>query len=129
MADAVSTVTLHNSRKYLVVKLLNKSDGTGESNVVKVDKSTFTGLNGLEPTKIVIDKILYDCSGMQVTISYDHTSDVNIAHIGGFGCLDYTDAGGLPDSGSGQTGDILFTTTNHSSGDTYDITLYCRKKD
>jgi len=38
--------------------------------------------------------------------------------------MDFQDFGGLSNNaGSGKTGDILFTTKGHSSGDTYSIVL------
>ena len=129
MADAVTSKVILNSPKRHIVVLTNVSDGTGESNVVKVDKSTLTGPNGLEPSKLRVDKIEYSVFGMSVTLSFDRTSDIKIAVLQGDGCLDFTEAGGLIDSTTGDTGDILLTTTGHTSGDTYTITLHLRKKD
>jgi hypothetical protein len=41
---------------------------------------------------------------------------------------DYTSFGGIPNnSGSGKTGDIKFTTVEHSSADTYTIIMQVRK--
>lgn len=131
MADAVSTVTVYNNPKRLVVKCLSRSDGTGESNVAKVDKSAYTGLNGAEPSGFAIERIEYDISGMEVLISVDHTTDVNICRLTtGQGVLDFRKVGGLITTGDGSTtGDILFSTNGHTAGDSYDITLHLRKKD
>lgn len=129
MADAVTTKTVFNGTKKLVIHLTNISDGTGESDVVKVDKSTFTGPDGTEPTNLIVEKIEYDVSSMRVALEWDHTTDEVIAVLQGQGTLDWTRSGGLKDTGSGETGDILLTTTGHAAGDGYDITLYLRKKD
>jgi hypothetical protein len=135
MADTVTTSTIFptasstSRSKRLVMRFTNSSDGTGESGIAKVDKSTLVGLNGLEPSKIAIDKIEYAITGMSVKISYDRTSDVTVAIVSGYGEIDMTQAGGIQDLTTGDTGDILFTTIGHSSGDTYDITLHMRKKD
>ncbi len=130
MADAVSVITVYNNPKRLVVKCISRSDGTGESNVVKVDKSTFTGLNGLEPSGFAIEKIVYDISGMEVLISIDHTTDVNLFRLQQQGVLDFTSVGGIMTKGDASTtGDIFFSTNGHSAGDTYDVTLFLRKKD
>lgn len=129
MADTVTTKTLFNSPKKLVVNLTSLSDGTGESNVVKVDKSTFTGLNGLEPTKLVVEKIVYDVSSMRVLLTWDQTSDETIAVLQGDGCIDWRKNGGNIGANTGGNGDILLTTANHAVGDGYNITLYLRKKD
>lgn len=129
MADTVTTKTIFNSPRKLVVELTNLSDGTGESNVVKVDKSTFTGLNGIEPSKLVVEKIVYDVSSMRVLLTWDQTSDETIAVLQGHGCLNWKKSGGNIGANSGGAGDILLTTANHAVGDGYQITLHLRKKD
>ncbi len=131
MADAVSTTTIYQDTTYLIVKITNLSDGTGESAVTKVDKSTFVGPNGAEPTELVIEGIRGDAAGMEVYLYADHTSAVPIARLGGLGRykMDYRKTGGLSTAGAGNTGDILLTTNGHSSGDSYDIVIYMRKKD
>ena len=131
MADAVKTNVLFNSPNKHVVQILSLSDGTGESAVIKVDKSTLTGNNGLEPTELRIDKIEGDCVGMDVLLYADHTTDVIIARLGGVGRFkrDFRDIGGLHTSGAGDTGDITLTTTGHSAGDSYDIVIYMTKID
>lgn len=129
MADTVTTTTVFNGISKLVVHLTNVSDGTGESAVVKVDKSTFTGPNGLEPTNFVFEKIEYDVSSMRVHIQLDRTTDQTVAVLQGIGCLDWRASGGLLKASAGDTGDVLLTTANHAAGDGYDITLYLRKKD
>lgn len=132
MTDTVTSRTLLNTPNKLIVQLTNVSDGTGESQVIKVDKSTFTGPNGAEPTHLAIEKIVYDVSSMLVTLEWDHTTDETIAILQGDGCLDYFKNGKharLVDVETGGTGDILLTTANASVGDGYEITLYIRKKD
>ena len=132
MADTVTTKTLFNSPRKLVVNITNLSDGTGESNVVKVDKSAFTGPNGSEPTKLVIEKIVYDVSSMRVLLTWDQTSDETIAVLQGDGTIDWYKSAkhsGNVAANTGGTGDILLTTATQSVGDGYNITLYLRKKD
>jgi len=130
MADAVDSLVVFNGKRKYVIRLTNVSDGTGESAVVKVDKSTLTGLNGLEPSKLIVEKIEGTCDGMMARLFWDHTTDDEIAFVGGQFCHDWTSAGGLVDPGSsGGTGDILLTTTGHTAGDSYCITLTLRKKD
>lgn len=132
MADAVTSRTLFNGRRRLIMQFTNVSDGTGESAVVKVDKSTLTGLNGLEPGRLVIERVQGTCDGMVVKILYDHTTDdLALTCAGSY----FDQEEGVPGTGlidpasSGGTGDILFTTVGHSSGDSYSITLWMRKKD
>jgi hypothetical protein len=131
VSDSVTSKTIFNGSRKLIMQFTNLSDGTGESNVVKVDKSTFTGPNGLEPSELIIEMIEGETSGMSVGLSVDHTTDVVLARLGGVGRfkIDYRPHGGLRTNGAGDTGDILFTTNGHSSGDTYNIVLHIRKKD
>jgi hypothetical protein len=68
---------------------------------------------------------------MKVSILFDATSDVLAIQLGEnqSGYHDYTSFGGLTNNaGSGKTGDIKFTTVDHSSGDTYTIILYLKKE-
>jgi hypothetical protein len=130
MADSVDSLVVHNGKRNLIVRLTNASDGTGESAVVKVDKSAYTGPNGREPGRLVVKKIEGTCDGMQVRLFWDHDTDDEIAFLGGQFCHDWTSSGGLIDPASaGGTGDILLTTVGHTSGDNYCITLHLRKKD
>lgn len=137
MADAVTTYTLFPEPKVgtstkqsrrQVMKFTNISDGTGEAAVVKVNIANLVGPNGVTPTKVRIDKIQYAVFGMVVYIYADQTTDTPIAALQGTGDLDIKDAGGIVDVGTGGTGAITFTTTGHSAGDSYDITIEFIKK-
>ena len=67
---------------------------------------------------------------MKVSLLFDASTDVLAIQLGEnqSGHHDYTKFGGIPNNaGSGVTGDINFTSVNHSSGDTYTIILYLRK--
>lgn len=131
MADAVKVTTISNTPIRLVVHCINKSDGTGESSVIKVDKSTFTGPNGLEPSSLRIDKIQGNVNGGILTIQANHTATLTLAQLnpGGNIDLDFTKSGGLQTSGSGGTGDIEFTLPASLTNGGYDILLFMRKKD
>lgn len=132
MADAVDTLTIRNSVALtgkLVQRFTNLSDGTGESGVTKVDISTFTTPKGSAATYSVVDRIEYNVNGMTVALYWDHTTDDEIAVLGGSGVIDASVDGGRVDPrSSGGTGDILLTTTGHTSGDSYDITIYMKLK-
>lgn len=125
MADTVTTQKILDGAKNAVIKLTNLSDGTGESAVVKVDVSTLSG----SPESVSINRITYDVSGMAVTLLWDATTDVRILTLGSnCGVLDFNSFGGLPNNaGAGKTGDILLTTTGHTSGDSYSIILELTK--
>lgn len=122
MTDAVSSQTIINGERNLVMKFTNTSDGTGESAVLKVDVSA------LGATGVKINTIRYSVAGMVLRLLWDATSDVTIVDLQGDGCLDCTGFGGLPNNaGTGVTGDILATTIGASSGDSYTIIIEMQK--
>jgi hypothetical protein len=130
MADAVDSLVVFSGRRRYVARFTNLSDGTGEAAVIKVDKSTLAGPDGTEPSKLVVEKIQYNCDGMSVRLFWDHTADDEIVTLAGHGCFDWTNVGGLVDPGSaGGAGDIVLTTVGHAANDSYDITLHLRLKD
>ena len=132
MADAVATQTLFDGTKRVVQKFTNISDGSGESAVKKVDVSALTtGLDGVACTGVVIERIWWQCIGMKVQILWDATTDVLCIELGEnqSGNHEYSVFGGLTNnSGSGKTGDVMFTTVGHTSADTYTIILDMRKE-
>ena len=132
MADAVATQTLFDGSKKVIQKFTNISDGTGESAVKKVDVSALaSNSDGTVCTGVVIERIWWQCIGMKVQILWDATTDILCIELGEnqSGNHDYTTFGGLTNnSGSGKTGDIMFTTVGHTSADTYTIILEMRKE-
>ena len=131
MADAVTSQTLHDGDRKVVMKFTNISDGSGESAVAKVDVSALSSLpDGTACSGVTIEEIWWQCIGMKVSLFWDATSNVIIMQLGEnqSGHHDYRDFGGLSNnSGSGKTGDVLFTPVGHSSADTYSIILSMRK--
>ena len=131
MADAVTSQTIFDGDKKVIQKFTNISDGTGESEVKKVDVSALTtNGHGQTCTSVTIEKIWWQCIGMKTRLFFDATSNAFIIELGEnqSGYHDYSSFGGLKNNaGSGVTGDILFTTVGHSSADTYTITLEMRK--
>jgi len=68
---------------------------------------------------------------MKVQILFDASTNVFCIELGEnqSGNQDYTNFGGLSNnSGSGKTGDVLFTTVGHTSADTYTIIMAMRKE-
>jgi hypothetical protein len=129
MADAVTTNIMFESSTDLVVQFTNISDGNGEADVVKVDVSALTP----PCAEVDILKVVFATDGMAVRIEWDATVDIPAVLIPAnqTGVLDFRKdwPGGLRNfGGSGKTGDVLFTTVGHTSGDTYTIVLYCKKR-
>ena len=118
------------------IKFLCSSDGTGETAVHKVVRQDLKTSSGNIPSKLVLEKIDYTIHGIGVTIAFDTTPDEPVAILNAgvgtdsnSGCFDYRDVGGITAQNEGGTGDIIFTTANATSGDSYDITLTVRLKD
>lgn len=133
MADTVTNTTLMQTKKRIVVKSVFTIDGTEAADLVLVDKSALTGLDGTEPGKLVVEAIEYDISGCQIRLEFDHDTDDHIITLSGTGYFDFTQGGkyqGFVDPAStGATGDIVGTTLTTDSGDTANLVLYVRKKD
>lgn len=130
MADAVATQTLFDGARLAIMKFTNVSDGTGESNVIKVDVSALTPFQGQSCTAVDIERIFASTHGMEVDIKWAASTNVLCMTVpqNQMQTWDMRDFGGLTNNaGAGKTGDILFSTVDASSGDRYTIILYMRK--
>lgn len=126
MADAVTSQTLVDGNKNIVLSFTNLSDGTGEAAVLKVDVPTLAGA----PSEVRIDRIIANTSGMAVSILWDATTDVRAFVVGQdtSGEYDFRSFGGIKNnSGAGKTGNIMFTTHGHTANDSYSIILHMSK--
>lgn len=132
MADAVATQTIQEDGKTAIFRFTNVSDGTGESAVNKIDVSGLNSdpMTGKACTSVTIQCIWYSTVGMGVKIFFDATTDVLAWELRADDArtMDFTNFTGIPNNaGSGKTGDILFTTVGHSSGDVYNVVLQVKK--
>jgi|TARA_Y100000114_G_scaffold72469_1_gene66432 hypothetical protein len=127
MADTVTSQTIQDGERKAVLKFTNISDGSGESAVKKVDVSALaSNSSGTACTEVAVSKIWWQCVGMGVELLNDATTDTLIIGLSpdSNGMHDYSSFSGIPnDSGSGKTGDIMFTTIGASNGDTYTVIL------
>ena len=113
------------------IQCTNYSDGTGEDESIKVKRTDLKTITGEVPSKIVIEQIEYELSGMGVEISYNNINNEIVAILDDTsGCLDFTGEGGFvpADDDDDEGGDIIFTTFGQSLGDTYNIILTVRPK-
>jgi hypothetical protein len=137
MSDAVTSQLIANGPRNWGYVFTNLSDGTGETNVVKVDGSAAGPLGVLirgqtfyPLAHIKITEIEYDVKGMALEIIWDATSSANATVLGGFGKLHYSQFGGLAAVNSsgvlltGATGKIKFTTLGAMPNSAY--TVYMR---
>lgn len=127
MADTVSTQTINNGPRNLIIKLTNESDGTGESAVTKVDGTSATFANrGVVPAlHLKVARISFSVSsGAAVRLLWDATTGTDMVILAGTGTFDYSYFGGLPNpANAGATGKINLTTVGFAAGSSYTITL------
>ena len=126
MADAVTSQTLQDGDKSVVMKFTNISDGSGEAAVKKVDVSALQSQSGSGATctGVSIQQVWYELNGMTVDLIWDASTDVVCWTLSGYGFFDFRSCGPLTNnSGGGKTGDLMFTTTGHGSGDRYSIMI------
>lgn len=124
MPDTVSSQILFDDKHKHIVKLLNASDGSGESAITKVDVSALA-----HPCdKVRLMNVWYTVSGMIAQLLWDADTDVPILNLQGDGHFCFEEFGGLPNNaGTGVTGDVKLTTVGASSGDSYSLILGFRK--
>jgi len=136
MADAVTSQTLSDGDRTVVMKFTNISDGTGESSVKKVDVSALNAnSNGDACTRVSITQVWYDVGGLRAALEFDASSNVVGLVLGGsaaagttMGYMDFRSFNGIKNNaGSGITGDIDLTTHGHTAHDHYTIILELSK--
>jgi hypothetical protein len=127
MADAVTSQTIMDGERVAVMKFTNISDGTGETAVTKVNVSALNPNSaGKACTGVTVTKITSICHGMEVRMYWDATTDVPffLAAVNTNFCNDFSGFGGIPNNaGAGKNGNIVFSTSDASSGDTYTVVL------
>lgn len=126
MADAVTSQTIFDGDREVVMKFTNISDGAGETAVLKVDVSTLNpSPAGKVCDGVTLDRIHASINGMSVAVLWDATADVPAVILApGMYTFNHGKRVQLPnDAGAGKTGDVAFTTIGASAGDTYSIVL------
>jgi hypothetical protein len=127
MADTVTTQTIQDGERNCIMKFTNVSDGTGESAVVKVDVSALqSNPSGIACSEVRLVRVSHAIVGMSVQMFFNASTNVLLMELAesSNGHMDFQDFGGIPNNaGSGKDGDILFTTKDQTSGDTYSIIL------
>lgn len=151
MADAVTVTRLSPESLTLnaavfVYNFTNISDGTGESNVKKVDIATLLNFFGVKPNGLRIEQIRWAIQGMTyVKLGWDRTAGQNTAQVlTGNGCEDYRGQvsrsgdggvqdfiklGGKADPSQGNAdgkGSLMLSTVGAVNTGTYDITIWLR---
>ena len=128
MADAVTSQTIQDGGRHVVMSFTNVSDGTGESAVKKVDVSALQSepVSCKSCSTVSIQSVWFSTMGMSVKLLWDADADVLALHLPAdySDSLDMSEFSGLNNNaGTGVTGDIMLTTVGHSSGDAYTVVL------
>ena len=130
MADTVTTQTIADtSGVKFVAKLTNFSDGTGETNVKKVDASELTFMS--EDGNRSIARVYYSINTADrksgVEIIWDGVTNASALFLSGQGFMDFrTDGNSIPNNSITPTGDVLLSTKNFADGDSYTIIVEFR---
>ena len=130
MADIVTTQTIADtSGVKFVAKLTNISDGTGETQVKKIDASEVTFMT--EDGNRKISRVWYSVntanSKSAVELIWDGVTNSTAMLLGGNGYFDLRTAGNeITNNAVTPTGDILLSTKNFASGDNYTIIIEFR---
>ena len=130
MADIVTTQTIADtSGVKFVAKLTNFSDGTGETNVKKVDASELTFMS--EDGNRSIARVYYSINTADrksgVEIIWDGVTNASALFLSGQGFMDFrTDGNSIPNNATTPTGDVLLSTKNFANGDNYTIVVEFR---
>jgi hypothetical protein len=131
MVDAVTTQTLVDNQTTAVMLFTNISDGTGESLVTKVNVANLAAnATGQACTGVSVQKIHTSCHGMEFRLLWDATADVVFfaSSQNSQYTFDFSSFGGMRNNAStGKTGNILLSTADASSGDTYTLILEMKK--
>ncbi len=143
-ADTVtSNVIFQDAYQYVIHLTGLAQDGAGESNVIKVDKSTLVSSAGIEPVAMDIERVDFAVvTFTSVKISWDHATDSPGLLLLGSGSFDFTGlprgakggilrnavrTSGLQDPQVTTTGDV-FLTSSATAGGVYAITLWLNKR-
>ena len=140
MADTVTTQTLKDHASAWAVKLTNISDGTGETNVTKVNANTLIASNGDGSTRLAITKLFWNVargtSSLQdprVTLFWANSipggANTTIATLTGSGVLDLTTGLQAPFTNNAPhtAGNLMLSTTGFTAQAAYTLVLEGKK--
>jgi len=135
MADAVAVTTIQDGEKDLVVQLTSLSDGTGESDVVKIDVSALgSDTNGNACDGVAIQEVWAQVNGFNSGVILKNDADTDTVAMAidpGWTYQDFSSVGGLRQYGTNKTGDVTLSTVGGgsaaSSGDSYMILIRATK--
>ena len=130
MADIVTSQTITDtSGVKFVVKLTNFSDGSGETDEIKVDASNTTFMTEDGARKIA--KVWFSVNTANpksaVELKWAGATNATALLLSGQGFFDLRTAGDeIPNNATTPTGDVLLSTKNFANGDNYSLVIEFR---
>lgn len=130
MADTVKNRILKDGYAYSTFLFTNKSDGTGESGVVKVDASSLLNADNTATPIICITSCIWSITpGKSVELTFDGSTPATAIVLSGSGSIDFINGlGEINNDATEPTGDIAISTINFANNDTYSIILETKKE-
>ena len=130
MADTVTTQTIADTSgvKY-VIKMTNLSDGSGETNIKKIDASetTFMSEDGERRIARVYYSVNVSDAKSGVELIWDGATNSTALFLSGQGTIDLrTDGNSFKNDAITPTGDVLLSTKNFAKGDNYSLIVEFR---
>ena len=130
MADSVtSQILTDTSGVKFVIKLTNFSDGSGETDVIKVDASNTTFMT--EDGNRKIAKVWFSVNTANpksaVELKWAGVTNATALFLSGQGFFDLRTAGDeIINNAIKPTGDVLLSTKNFANGDNYSLVIEFR---
>lgn len=130
MADSVtSQILTDTSGVKFVIKLTNFSDGSGETDVIKVDASNTTFMT--EDGNRKIAKVWFSVNTANpksaVELKWAGATNATALFLSGQGFFDLRTAGDeIINNAITPTGDVLLSTKNFANGDNYSLVIEFR---
>jgi hypothetical protein len=126
MALTVTTDTLHDGLRNVVLQLTGFSDEMGDPEpVVAVDVSELSPV----ARRVKVNKVTWAVSGGAVKLAWaTATGSLPFLNLTGQGHMDYTCLGGTMTLSDEATGDILLSTDDFGDGSNFSVKIDMRKK-
>jgi hypothetical protein len=133
MADTVTSQKLKDHAAAWAYKFTNESDGTGETNVLKVDVSGLTAVANGSATdqRITINKLTWSIAGAnsKVKLMWSGDSPNTIAYLSGSGTMDLVTnlTAPITNNIANTNGDIYLSTLGFTAGAGYTVIVEGKK--
>jgi hypothetical protein len=133
MADTVTSQKLKDHAAAWAYKFTNESDGTGETNVLKVDVSGLTSVanSSASDQRLTINKLTWSIAGAnsKVKLMWSGDEPNTIAYLSGSGTMDLVTnlTSPITNSIANTNGDLYLSTAGFVGGSGYTIIVEGKK--